>query len=77
MFTVLSFLFSIYIRYGKKFFECICLIRLFILCHVPHRCAYFTEDCTTDLGKFLHLYSQYLSGEKKKNEDIVDPLGML
>ncbi|XP_047471671.1 cell division cycle protein 23 homolog [Penaeus chinensis] len=38
------------------------------------RCAYFTEDCTTDLGKFLHLYSQYLSGEKKKNEDIVDPL---
>ncbi|XP_045605191.1 cell division cycle protein 23 homolog isoform X2 [Procambarus clarkii] len=38
------------------------------------RCAYFTEHCTTDLGRFLHLYSRYLSGEKKKNDDIVDAL---
>ncbi|XP_042239731.1 cell division cycle protein 23 homolog isoform X2 [Homarus americanus] len=38
------------------------------------RCAYFTEHCTTDLGRFLHLYSRYLSGEKKKNDDIVDTL---
>ncbi|KAK7072146.1 Anaphase-promoting complex subunit 23 [Halocaridina rubra] len=38
------------------------------------RCAYFTEHCTTNLGRFIHLYSRYLSGEKKKNDDIVDTL---
>ncbi|KAK3868893.1 hypothetical protein Pcinc_025751 [Petrolisthes cinctipes] len=38
------------------------------------RCAYFTEHCTTLLARFLHLYARYLSGEKKKNDDIVDTL---
>ncbi|CAL4081947.1 unnamed protein product, partial [Meganyctiphanes norvegica] len=38
------------------------------------RCAYFTENCNSILGRFLHLYSRYLSGEKKKNDDIVDTL---
>ncbi|XP_063884068.1 cell division cycle protein 23 homolog [Scylla paramamosain] len=38
------------------------------------RCSYFTKHCTTALGRFLHLYSSYLSGEKKKNDDIVDAL---
>ncbi|XP_050720538.1 cell division cycle protein 23 homolog isoform X1 [Eriocheir sinensis] len=38
------------------------------------RCSYFTKHSTTSLGRFLHLYSTYLSGEKKKNDDIVDTL---
>ncbi|KAL7634868.1 UNVERIFIED_CONTAM: hypothetical protein RMT77_015245 [Armadillidium vulgare] len=38
------------------------------------RAAYFTENCSKPLTRFLHLYARYLSGEKKKNEDAVDPL---
>lgn len=36
------------------------------------RTAYFTKDCTTLKVRFLHLYSRYLSGEKKKIDDMTD-----
>lgn len=36
------------------------------------RAAYFTRDCKTSKVKFLHLYSRYLSGEKKKLDDMTD-----
>ncbi|XP_020293344.1 cell division cycle protein 23 homolog [Pseudomyrmex gracilis] len=36
------------------------------------RAAYFTRDCKTAKVKFLHLYSRYLSGEKKKLDDMTD-----
>lgn len=42
------------------------------------RAAYFTEQCKTSKVRFLHLYSRYLSGEKKKIDDMTvvppDPL---
>lgn len=36
------------------------------------RAAYFTEKCTTSKARFLYLYSRYLSGEKKKIDDMTD-----
>lgn len=36
------------------------------------RAAYFTKDCTTSKARFLYLYSRYLSGEKKKIDDMID-----
>jgi anaphase-promoting complex subunit 8 len=36
------------------------------------RAAYFTKDCVTPKARFLHLYSRYLSGEKKKIDDMTD-----
>ncbi|XP_020281647.1 cell division cycle protein 23 homolog [Pseudomyrmex gracilis] len=36
------------------------------------RAAYFTRNCNTAKGRFLHLYSRHLSGEKKKLDDIMD-----
>ncbi|XP_069697967.1 cell division cycle protein 23 homolog isoform X1 [Periplaneta americana] len=36
------------------------------------RCAYFTEFCQAPRTRFLHLYSRYLSGEKKKISDVTD-----
>lgn len=36
------------------------------------RAAYFTKDCTNPKVRFLHLYSRYLSGEKKKVDDMTD-----
>lgn len=42
------------------------------------RAAYFTEQCKTPKVRFLHLYCRYLSGEKKKIDDMTivppDPL---
>ncbi|XP_021917579.1 cell division cycle protein 23 homolog isoform X2 [Zootermopsis nevadensis] len=36
------------------------------------RCAHFTEFCKVPLTRFLHFYSRYLSGEKKKIDDMID-----
>uniref|UniRef100_A0A1B6F0D6 Cyclosome subunit 8 n=1 Tax=Cuerna arida TaxID=1464854 RepID=A0A1B6F0D6_9HEMI len=36
------------------------------------RCTYHTEKSTTPVCRFLHLYSKYLSLEKKKVEDMTD-----
>ncbi|XP_043288679.1 cell division cycle protein 23 homolog isoform X1 [Venturia canescens] len=36
------------------------------------RAAYFLEDCKTPKSRFLYLYSRYLSGEKKKINDMTD-----
>ncbi|KAK4878965.1 hypothetical protein RN001_007111 [Aquatica leii] len=36
------------------------------------RCSFFTESCTDSKARFLHLYSQYLSIEKKKLDNMTD-----
>ncbi|XP_012266699.1 cell division cycle protein 23 homolog [Athalia rosae] len=36
------------------------------------RASYFTARCKTPKARFLHLYSRYLSGEKKKIDDMTD-----
>ncbi|XP_011875429.1 PREDICTED: cell division cycle protein 23 homolog [Vollenhovia emeryi] len=36
------------------------------------RAAHFTKDCISPKIRFLHLYSRYLSGEKKKIDDMTD-----
>lgn len=36
------------------------------------RAAYFTMECMSPKIRFLHLYSRYLSGEKKKIDDMTD-----
>jgi len=36
------------------------------------RAAYFTKDMTSPLCLFLHLYSRYMSAEKKRLDDLVD-----
>eukprot|EP00095_Tigriopus_kingsejongensis_P008399 snap_masked-scaffold9_size846264-processed-gene-4.16 protein:Tk08399 transcript:snap_masked-scaffold9_size846264-processed-gene-4.16-mRNA-1 annotation:"cell division cycle protein 23-like protein" len=38
------------------------------------RCAHFTANCKSMKLKFLHLYARYLSGEKKKLEDMTDAI---
>ncbi|GAB6022910.1 Anaphase-promoting complex subunit 23, variant 2 [Chamberlinius hualienensis] len=38
------------------------------------RAAYFTERSTSNRNKFIHWYSKYLSGEKKKIDDVVDSI---
>lgn len=36
------------------------------------RCAYFTKSCVTPKPRFLHLYAKYLSGEKKKIDNMTE-----
>lgn len=36
------------------------------------RCAYFTQNCTCPRARFLHLYATYLSGEKKKHDNMTE-----
>jgi len=36
------------------------------------RAAYFTRDIAAPLCRFLHLYSRYMSAEKKRLDDLVD-----
>ncbi|KAJ9577237.1 hypothetical protein L9F63_006211, partial [Diploptera punctata] len=36
------------------------------------RCAYFTQSCRSPRTRFLNLYSRYLSGEKKKINDMTN-----
>ncbi|XP_033208965.1 cell division cycle protein 23 homolog [Belonocnema kinseyi] len=36
------------------------------------RAAYFTEQCRTPKVRFLHLYSRYMSGEKKRVDNMTD-----
>lgn len=36
------------------------------------RCNYFTSECGSARGKFLHHYSAYLSGEKKRLDNMQD-----
>uniref|UniRef100_A0A2R5LLS6 Cyclosome subunit 8 n=1 Tax=Ornithodoros turicata TaxID=34597 RepID=A0A2R5LLS6_9ACAR len=38
------------------------------------RVAHFTKDAKSSRTKFLHFYSKYLSGEKKRLDDVVDPV---
>lgn len=36
------------------------------------RCAFFTKDAKTAKVRFLHFYARYLSGEKKRLDDMTD-----
>ena len=36
------------------------------------RAAYFTEQCRSPKVRFLHLYSRYMSGEKKRVDNMTD-----
>ena len=39
------------------------------------RAAHFVEHCTSQKAYFLHMYSRYLSGEKKQLDDAADSSG--
>ena len=39
------------------------------------RADYFAQNCSHPLVFFLHIYSRYLSGEKKKLDDATDSIG--
>uniref|UniRef100_W5MTM3 CDC23 (cell division cycle 23, yeast, homolog) n=1 Tax=Lepisosteus oculatus TaxID=7918 RepID=W5MTM3_LEPOC len=39
------------------------------------RAAYFLRGCRSQKAYFLYMYSRYLSGEKKKDDETVDSLG--
>ncbi|KAG5844177.1 hypothetical protein ANANG_G00158860 [Anguilla anguilla] len=41
------------------------------------RAAYFLRGCRSQKAYFLYMYSRYLSGEKKKDDETVDSLGPL
>ncbi|MEE6479947.1 hypothetical protein FKM82_012416 [Ascaphus truei] len=41
------------------------------------RAAYFLRGCKSKKAYFLYMYSRYLSGEKKKDDETVDSLGPL
>uniref|UniRef100_A0A3Q4N7C4 Cyclosome subunit 8 n=1 Tax=Neolamprologus brichardi TaxID=32507 RepID=A0A3Q4N7C4_NEOBR len=41
------------------------------------RAAYFLKGCRSQKAYFLYMYSRYLSGEKKKDDETVDSLGPL
>ncbi|KAM9288410.1 cell division cycle protein 23 homolog isoform 3-T3 [Morus bassanus] len=41
------------------------------------RAAYFLRGCKSQKAYFLYMYSRYLSGEKKKDDETVDSLGPL
>lgn len=41
------------------------------------RAAYFLKGCCSQKAYFLYMYSRYLSGEKKKDDETVDNLGPL
>ncbi|XP_048399145.1 cell division cycle protein 23 homolog [Stegostoma tigrinum] len=41
------------------------------------RAAYFLKGCQSQKAYFLYMYSRYLSGEKKKDDETVDSLGPL
>ncbi|XP_077980277.1 cell division cycle protein 23 homolog [Glandiceps talaboti] len=41
------------------------------------RAAYFVAKCKNHTAYFLHMYARYLSGEKKKYDEMPDPLGHL
>jgi anaphase-promoting complex subunit 8 len=36
------------------------------------RCAFFTKDCKSERAVFLHYYSRYMSGEKKRLDNATD-----
>ncbi|XP_072178028.1 uncharacterized protein [Diadema setosum] len=39
------------------------------------RAAFFVEDCQSNKAFFLHMYANYLAGEKKKYDDLTDLIG--
>ena len=39
------------------------------------RAAHFTKNCASAKSFFIHIYSRYLAGEKRKIDDSVDTIG--
>lgn len=48
------------------------LAKSYVECREYERAAYFTQDCTSPVPRFVHLYASYLAKEKKKLDDMVD-----
>ena len=41
------------------------------------RAAHFTKSCRSHKAYFIHIYSRYLAGEKRRVDDAVDAYGKL
>ncbi|XP_060792015.1 cell division cycle protein 23 homolog [Neoarius graeffei] len=57
--------------------DALCLAKSYFDLKEYDRAAYFLRDCHSQKAYFLYMYSRYLSGEKKKDDETVDSLGPL
>ncbi|KAG7321135.1 hypothetical protein KOW79_015550 [Hemibagrus wyckioides] len=57
--------------------DALCLAKSYFDLKEYDRAAYFLRDCRSQKAYFLYMYSRYLSGEKKKDDETVDSLGPL
>ncbi|GAA6102099.1 cell division cycle protein 23 homolog isoform X1 [Tachysurus ichikawai] len=55
--------------------DALCLAKSYFDLKEYDRAAYFLRDCRSQKAYFLYMYSRYLSGEKKKDDETVDSLG--
>jgi anaphase-promoting complex subunit 8 len=60
-----------------KEYDCFTLAKSYFDLKEYDRAAYFLTDCKSSKGYFLHMYSRYMSGEKKKADDQGDSIGKL
>ncbi|XP_048850941.1 cell division cycle protein 23 homolog [Brienomyrus brachyistius] len=58
-------------------FDALCLAKSYFDLKEYDRAAYFLRGCCSQKAYFLYMYSCYLSGEKKKDDETVDSLGPL
>ncbi|KAF4077489.1 hypothetical protein AMELA_G00208740 [Ameiurus melas] len=57
--------------------DALCLAKSYFDLKEYDRAAYFLRDCHSQKAYFIYMYSRYLSGEKKKDDETVDSLGPL
>uniref|UniRef100_A0A672R1Z7 Cyclosome subunit 8 n=1 Tax=Sinocyclocheilus grahami TaxID=75366 RepID=A0A672R1Z7_SINGR len=57
--------------------DALCLAKSHFELKEYDRAAYFLRGCRSQKAYFLYMYSRYLSGEKKKDDETVDSLGPL
>ncbi|KAF4098143.1 cell division cycle protein 23 homolog isoform X1 [Onychostoma macrolepis] len=57
--------------------DALCLAKSYFDLKEYDRAAYFLRGCRSQKAYFLYMYSRYLSGEKKKDDETVDSLGPL
>ncbi|XDV39145.1 hypothetical protein PO909_008425 [Leuciscus waleckii] len=55
--------------------DAFCLAKSYFDLKEYDRAAYFLRGCRSQKAYFLYMYSRYLSGEKKKDDETVDSLG--
>ena len=56
-------------------YECYTLAKSYMDVEEYDRAAYFTRSCTSPKAYFIHIYSRYLAGEKRKVDDAGDQTG--